>query len=139
MSPYELVYPGGSVEHHNEEAGQVWLKRLLAHSPHAVWIQPLPGSALGLQRSPARIHQLMVGRMCPLTVEGLERGSGCWKQRSGPASPFTLQGLYVHPKKAQHSGQAPGWEPSCHGDRQVRPQTAGPRTTRRGLVNDVSG
>ena len=22
MSPYEIVYPGGSVEHHNEEAGR---------------------------------------------------------------------------------------------------------------------
>src|SRR3954462_5164495 len=30
MSPYEITYPGGSVEHTNEEAGAVWLQRLLA-------------------------------------------------------------------------------------------------------------
>ena len=30
MSPYELVYAGGSVEHWNEEPGQVWLSRVVA-------------------------------------------------------------------------------------------------------------
>src|SRR5690606_29968482 len=29
MSPYEIAYPGGSVEHHNEEAGSVWMQRML--------------------------------------------------------------------------------------------------------------
>jgi uncharacterized protein with von Willebrand factor type A (vWA) domain len=29
MSPYEIVQPGGSVEHWIDEAGQVWLKRLV--------------------------------------------------------------------------------------------------------------
>ncbi len=28
MSPYEIVQPGGSVEHWNEEAGEAWLRRL---------------------------------------------------------------------------------------------------------------
>ena len=28
MSPYEIAYPGGSVEHWNEEAGQVWIQRM---------------------------------------------------------------------------------------------------------------
>ena len=28
MSPYEITYPGGSVEHWNEEAGQVWMQRM---------------------------------------------------------------------------------------------------------------
>src|SRR5438067_738587 len=29
MSPYEIVAPGGSVEHFNEEPGQVWMERLM--------------------------------------------------------------------------------------------------------------
>ena len=30
MSPYEIAYPGGSVEHWNEEAGcSTWMQRLL--------------------------------------------------------------------------------------------------------------
>src|SRR5688572_13984714 len=28
MSPYELMAPGGSVEHYNEEPGQVWIERV---------------------------------------------------------------------------------------------------------------
>ena len=40
MSPYEIAYPGGSVEHMNEEAGEVWLKRLTGHFRHAAWLNP---------------------------------------------------------------------------------------------------
>lgn len=29
MSPYEIAYPGGSIEHNNEEAGAVWMQRML--------------------------------------------------------------------------------------------------------------
>ena len=45
MSPYEIVQRGGSVEHWNEEAGVVWMKRLLDTYPHAVWLNPLPEAA----------------------------------------------------------------------------------------------
>ena len=41
MSPYEIIEPGGSVEHWNEEAGAVWLQRLLDHYERAVWINPV--------------------------------------------------------------------------------------------------
>src|SRR5690606_9984804 len=37
MGPYEIEYPGGSVEHFNELPGKVWLQRLLAQYPKAVW------------------------------------------------------------------------------------------------------
>jgi len=40
MSPYEIAVPGGSVEHWNEEAGAVWLKRLQQSFPHCVWLNP---------------------------------------------------------------------------------------------------
>ncbi len=33
MSPYEIVAPGGSVEHWNDEPGQAWLRRILDHFP----------------------------------------------------------------------------------------------------------
>jgi uncharacterized protein with von Willebrand factor type A (vWA) domain len=42
MSPYEIVYAGGSVEHWNEEPGAVWIKRLLNTYPKAVWLNPEP-------------------------------------------------------------------------------------------------
>ena len=48
MSPYEIAHPGGSVEHWNPEAGQVWLGRVLQQWPNAVWLNPEHAEALGL-------------------------------------------------------------------------------------------
>ena len=42
MSPYEIVYAGGSVEHWNEEPGAVWIKRLLNTYSKAIWLNPEP-------------------------------------------------------------------------------------------------
>ena len=50
MSPYEIVYPGGSVEHTNEEAGAVWLQRLLDGLPPGDLAQPAARVGMGLPR-----------------------------------------------------------------------------------------
>ena len=50
------------------------MKRLLAHFPHALWINPVAEAHWDDSESSQLIQQLMGGRMCPLTVEGLERG-----------------------------------------------------------------
>jgi len=42
MSPYEIIYPGGSVEHWNEEAGAIWMERFLSTYSKAIWINPIP-------------------------------------------------------------------------------------------------
>jgi uncharacterized protein len=73
MSPYELEQPGGSVEHWNDEAGQVWLRRLLATYPKAVWLNPVPERYWEGTLSTAMIRELMEGRMFPLTLDGLDR------------------------------------------------------------------
>ncbi len=73
MSPYEIVYPGGSVEHWNEEAGQVWIERMLAHYKHAVWLNPVPERHWDYTPSTQMTHQLMEGRMYGLTLEGLDQ------------------------------------------------------------------
>jgi len=72
MSPYEVTYPGGSVEHHNEEAGSVWLQRMLDVYAHAVWLNPQPEERWGYYDSVGMIRQLMGERMYPLTLGGLE-------------------------------------------------------------------
>jgi len=72
MSPYEITYPGGSVEHFNEEAGSVWLDRLTNVYPAAVWLNPVPEKHWGYSQSTKLIHQAMEGRMYPLTIAGLE-------------------------------------------------------------------
>ena len=73
MSPYEIARPGGSVEHWNEEAGAVWLVRLLTTWPHAAWLNPLPEAHWNYTPSIQMIEQLVGKRMFPLTIEGLER------------------------------------------------------------------
>jgi uncharacterized protein len=74
MSPYEIVYPGGSVEHTNDEAGAVWLERLLAVYHNAIWLNPQPEAVWNYHDSIRITRQLMGERMFPLTIEGLDRG-----------------------------------------------------------------
>ncbi|MEO0577009.1 MAG: VWA domain-containing protein, partial [Pseudomonadota bacterium] len=42
MSPYEIMYAGGSVEHWNEEPGAAWLGRMLRAYPKSIWLNPEP-------------------------------------------------------------------------------------------------
>ena len=71
MSPYEIAYPGGSIEHWNEEPGSVWLKRMLDHFKNAVWINPEEKKHWSFTPSIKLTHDLMEGRMYPLTLNGL--------------------------------------------------------------------
>jgi uncharacterized protein with von Willebrand factor type A (vWA) domain len=72
MSPYEVTYPGGSVEHSNAEPGSVWLKRLMKAYPKFVWINPQPAGGWAHTQSIALIAKLLEGRMYPLTLSGIE-------------------------------------------------------------------
>jgi uncharacterized protein len=72
MSPYEIVYPGGAVEHWNEEAGVTWMQRMLDQYEHAVWINPVPRQWWDHTQSINMISQIMTGRMFGLTVDGLD-------------------------------------------------------------------
>ncbi len=74
MSPYEIIYPGASVEHWNEEAGSVWLERVKATWPKAIWLNPEPEQRWGYTQSIQIIRELMGDQMYPLTLEGLEQG-----------------------------------------------------------------
>jgi uncharacterized protein with von Willebrand factor type A (vWA) domain len=72
MSPYEIAYPGGSVEHNNDEPGAVWMKRLLDVYAHAVWLNPQPEDRWGYYDSIGMVRELTGDRMYPLTLGGLE-------------------------------------------------------------------
>ncbi|MEG1832789.1 MAG: hypothetical protein RR240_05540 [Burkholderiaceae bacterium] len=73
MSPYEILQPGGSVEHFNEEPGAAWVQRLTHHFPRHIWINPEPEGLWPYRQSVSLMQQLMPGRMFPLTLEGLTR------------------------------------------------------------------
>ena len=81
MSPYEIMYPGGSIEHWNTEAGEAWLRRLLTAYSHAVWLNPVP-ERHWRQTPTVKITQDMMGdRMFPLTLAGLDGAIKALKRR----------------------------------------------------------
>lgn len=73
MSPYEIVQPGGSVEHFNEEAGTTWLKRVSAIYPSMVWLNPVQQKHWEYTHSVGMVRDLMEQRMFPLTLHGLDK------------------------------------------------------------------
>jgi uncharacterized protein with von Willebrand factor type A (vWA) domain len=73
MSPYEIVQPGGSVDHWNEEAGAVWIQRLGAHFPRLVWLNPEPVDRWEYTSSVRLTRELIGERMFPVTMAGLDR------------------------------------------------------------------
>ena len=73
MSPYEITYAGGSVEHWNEEPGAIWLERVTQIYESAVWLNPVAERHWEYTPSLQIIKQVMGERMFPLTLEGLDR------------------------------------------------------------------
>ncbi len=73
MGPYEIAYPGGSVEHWNEEPGAVWMKRLTDHFNKVAWLNPQPQERWHYYQSISMVHELVQQRMFPLTIAGLQK------------------------------------------------------------------
>ena len=73
MSPYEILQPGGSIEYSNDEAGAVWMHRMLDVYPKAIWLNPEPEQLWPYRQSVSVIREIMEARMYPVTIEGLER------------------------------------------------------------------
>ncbi len=73
MSPYEIVQEGGSVEHWNEEAGIVWMQRMLHTFPKSVWLNPTPERHWGYTPSIDMLRQIVGGQMFSLTLAGLDQ------------------------------------------------------------------
>ncbi|MED5546610.1 MAG: VWA domain-containing protein [Pseudomonadota bacterium] len=72
MSPYEVSYPGGSVEHMNEEPGSTWMRRVVQTYPATVWLNPVPERQWGYTPSTQMLRELVSGAMFPLTLGGLD-------------------------------------------------------------------
>ena len=72
MSPYEISHPGGSVEHMNDEAGAVWLSRVVQTYPATIWLNPTPQRQWDYSTSTRIVRELLHDAMYPLTLEGLD-------------------------------------------------------------------
>src|SRR6202045_3663035 len=69
MSPYEIMAPGGSVEHFNEEPGMAWMARVTGIYKAAVWLNPVAERDWDHTQSIRMMRALMGGRMYPLTQD----------------------------------------------------------------------
>ena len=76
MAPYEITHVGGSIEHYNEEAGAIWMKRINDSFDNIVWINRTPKDYWEHSYSIEIVKELMENRMFPLTVKGLEDAMG---------------------------------------------------------------
>lgn len=73
MSPYEITYPGGGVEHWNEEAGAVWIKRFVDQYPNFAWLNPVRAGAWEYTGSIQLIREIIgPDRMFEMTLTGLD-------------------------------------------------------------------
>ncbi|MEX1000214.1 MAG: VWA domain-containing protein [Thermodesulfobacteriota bacterium] len=81
MSPYELLYPNGSVEHSNDEAGFVWLERLKNQFPDIVWLNPVHVDEWKYTESIGMLREFMKDRMFPLTMGGLQQAIKALKDK----------------------------------------------------------
>ena len=73
MSPYEITYAGGSVEHWNEEAGGLWLQRFVETYTNLVWLNPVKSHAWDHTGSIQLIREIIgPQRMFELTIGGLD-------------------------------------------------------------------
>ncbi|MEX2488468.1 MAG: hypothetical protein WD356_02970 [Pseudomonadales bacterium] len=74
MAPYEITHAGGSVEHWNEEAGALWMQRVLDTFDKVVWINPTPYDTWQFSSSVALTKKMVDEQMYPLTIRGIEEG-----------------------------------------------------------------
>jgi uncharacterized protein with von Willebrand factor type A (vWA) domain len=84
MSPHEIVQPGGSVEHWNEESGAAWMQRITAHFPHLVWLNPEPQERWTWTPSVRLTRELVGERMFPLTLQGLDGAMRALRKKGAP-------------------------------------------------------
>lgn len=72
MSPFEINSAGGSVEHHNDEAGAIWMSRLVNHFDKLIWLNPEREGTWKNTSSTMLIKNMVEEHMYPLTIKGIE-------------------------------------------------------------------
>jgi uncharacterized protein len=72
MSPYEILYAGAAVEHHNPESGLVWLERIKNHFKNIVWLNPSEKNEWQYTQSIQIIKKVFENRMFELSPIGIK-------------------------------------------------------------------
>ena len=74
MSPYEVVYPGGSIEHWNEKPGSYWIKKVINCFDKVIWLNPEKNDNWNYSQSTKILKELTNNLMFELNISGIEKG-----------------------------------------------------------------
>ena len=74
MSPYEVVYPGGSIEHWNEKPGSYWVKKIVSYFDKTIWLNPENIDNWDYSQSTKILKELVNHLMFELNISGIEAG-----------------------------------------------------------------
>ncbi|MBF96669.1 MAG: hypothetical protein CFH34_00199 [Alphaproteobacteria bacterium MarineAlpha9_Bin4] len=74
MSPYEIVHPGGSIEHWNELPGSYWIKKITNYFEKVIWLNPEKKNNWDFSQSTKILKELSNNMMFELNISGIESG-----------------------------------------------------------------
>ena len=74
MSPYEIIYPGGSIEHWNEKPGSYWIGKIVDTFNKVIWLNPEKKENWEYSHSTKILKELSKHLMYELNVSGIENG-----------------------------------------------------------------
>ena len=74
MSPYEIVYPGGSLEHWNEKPGSYWIEKIVNNFNKVIWLNPEKKENWEYSQSTKMLKELSNHLMFELNISGIESG-----------------------------------------------------------------
>ena len=72
MSPYEITYPGGSVEHWNEKPGAFFINKLVNYFDKVVWLNPEQKHNWQYSQSTIMLKDLVKKNMFQMNLKGIE-------------------------------------------------------------------
>ncbi len=72
MSPYEITYPGGSVEHWNEKPGVFYINKLVNYFNKVVWLNPEKRQNWQYAQSTMILRDLVKKNMFQMNLKGIE-------------------------------------------------------------------
>ena len=72
MSPYEITYPGGSVEHWNEKPGVFYINKLVNYFDKVVWLNPEQRQNWQYAQSTMILRDLVKKNMFQMNLKGIE-------------------------------------------------------------------
>ena len=72
MSPYEITYPGGSVEHWNEKPGVFFINKLVNYFNKVVWLNPEQKQNWQYSQSTMILRDLVKKNMFQMNLKGIE-------------------------------------------------------------------